>query len=138
MPANMNKYGPVRRKLKKGPTVTITKKVAVPKMKDGTKAGVLALVKKMIAKDTENKFIGWKLEEDVIHNSPIGPADCVPVIQQIVTGTTAQQRIGDRVKPKYLTVKGVISFNPDQPLNTTQNFLVRVVILAQKEHQNGF
>lgn len=111
-------------------------------MKDTTKAGVLAVVRRMIARNLENKFIGWKVEQDVAHNSPIGAADCEPVVGAITpidsaTGNTSQQRMGDRIKPKSLTVKGVITFNNDQPLNTTQNFLVRVLILAQKNIKNG-
>lgn len=111
-------------------------------MKDTTRAGVLAVVRRMLDRRTEDKMIGWKVEENVIHNSPIGAGDCYPVLQNIIpldsaSGNTAQQRIGDRIKPKSLVVKGVISFNPDQPSNTTQNLLVRVCILAQKNIKVG-
>jgi len=111
-------------------------------MKDTARAGVLAIVRRMLDKNTEDKFIGWELERNVTHNSPIGPADCYPVVQQIVpidaaVGSTAQQRMGDRVKPKRLEVRGVVSFNPDQPSNTTQNFYVRICILAQKNIKTG-
>lgn len=90
----------------------------------------------MMARETENKAIGYKVESCVAHNSPIGTADCYPLIQQIAAGTSAQQRIGDRVKPKSLKVHGTIAFN-NQVLNTSQDIYVRIVILAQKNIKVG-
>lgn len=85
----------------------------------------------MMARDTENKAIGWKVESCVAHNSPIGAADCYPLVQQIAQGLTAQSRVGDRVKPKSLKVHGVVSFN-NSVLNTNQDIYVRIIIAAQK------
>lgn len=90
----------------------------------------------MIARETENKAIGWKLEDNVAHNSAISPADCIPVVQEIADGTNAQQRVGDRVKPKSLKVSGVVSFD-NNDLNTSQDIYVRVVIAAQKNIKVG-
>lgn len=95
-----------------------------------------ALVKQVISKLAEDKMIGWQLEDNVTHNSPIGAADCVPVVQQIAPGVSAQQRSGDRVKPKSLTVRGIVSFTPDT-CTTTQNVYVRLLILAQKNIKVG-
>lgn len=111
-------------------------------MKDTTRAGVLAVVRRILDRRTEDKFVGWKVEENVVHNSPISSADCYPVLQNIApldtaTGNLAQQRNGDRIKPKSLIVRGVLSFNPDQPSNTSQNLLVRVCILSQKNIKVG-
>lgn len=93
-------------------------------------------VKRAIARDTENKQIGWAVELDTQHNSGITSADCYPLVQQISQGTTAQSRLGDRVKPKSLKVRGVLSFNPDD-CTTSQNIYARVVILAQKNIKVG-
>jgi len=97
---------------------------------------VTALVKREIGRQTENKMIGWQVENNVLHNSAIGAADCVPIVQQISPGTGAQQRIGDRVKPKSLILRGVVSFLPDT-CNTTQNLYVRLLILSQKNIKVG-
>lgn len=109
-------------------------------MKDTQKAGVLAVVRRMIDRNLENKVIGNAVETNVSHNSAISAADCEPLIPQIepidsAAGNTAQQRMGDRIKPKSLTVKGVLAVRPDA--GTIQNFLVRVVILAQKNLKVG-
>lgn len=109
-------------------------------MADTTKAGVLAVVRRMIARNNENKVIGFDMERNVFHNSAITAADCLPIIPEIpaidtATGNTAQQRMGDKIKPKSLTVKGVVALVPD--VGTIQNILVRVVILSQKTIKLG-
>jgi len=96
----------------------------------------MSLVRQMIARDTENKAVGWKVESCVAHNSPIGSADCEPLLQEIASGTNSQQRIGDRVKPKSLKVHGVISLD-NGDLNTSQDIYVRVLILTQKNIKVG-
>lgn len=132
------KGGKTRRTLpKKKVTMKVTKTISVPKLKDTTRAGVLEVVRRLMNKETENKFVGWKLEQSVIHNSPIGAADAVSVVQQIPQGVTAQSRLGDKIRPKSLVVRGIISFNNDQPSNTSQNLLVRVCVLAQKNIKVG-
>jgi len=88
----------------------------------------------------ENKFIGWTVEPAVLHNSAISSADCYPLVQQIepinsATANTAQQRMGDRISPKSLTVRGVVSLT--NSINTPQNFYVRIVIAAQKSIKVG-
>lgn len=88
----------------------------------------------------ENKFIGWSVESNVLHNSAIGTADCVPLVQQIAqinasTANSAQLRQGDRISPKSLTVRGVVSLT--NSINTPQNFYVRIVIASQKSIKVG-
>jgi len=90
----------------------------------------------MIARQSENKAVGWNVEANVQHNSAIGAADCEPVLQEIGQGLTSQARVGDRIKPKSLKVHGVVSFNPDD-CTTSQNIYVRVIIAAQKNIKVG-
>ena len=135
----MRARGKTRRNLgaKGKKTVKITQKVVVPTMKPTQKAGITQLVKTLLGRKTENKAVGWTLESSVSHNSGILAADCVPVIQAIgqldtTTGiNSAVQRIGDKIQPKSLKVRGCVSIKTDQ--NTTQNLYVRVLILAQKD-----
>lgn len=116
-----------------GKKPTATKKGVV---KQVLAAAVKTEVKRAIARDTENKQIGWAVELDTQHNSGITSADCYPLVQQISQGTTAQSRVGDRVKPKSLKIRGVLSFNPDD-CTTSQNIYARVLILAQKNIKVG-
>lgn len=95
----------------------------------------------MIAKNLENKRIGNTLEYNVLHNSLIGAGDCraiVPAIPAIGAAggvTSNSQRIGDRVKPKSLVVKGIASLQLASPVQ--RDIYVRVVIAAQKSIKVG-
>lgn len=51
----------------------------------------------------ENKTIVKQITNDA-HNSSIGTGDCYPLIPAIPQGTDDWQRIGDKIKPKYLKV----------------------------------
>jgi len=109
-------------------------------MKETAKAGVLSIVRRMLAREMENKVIGNVLELNVSHNGAIGAADAVPIVPRIrpidsTTGSTALQRMGDKIKPKSLTVRGVVTLRPDA--GTIQNFYVRVLILSQKNLKTG-
>lgn len=96
----------------------------------------------MLARSVENKVIGWQVENGVLHNQPIGSADCEPLIQEIkpidsTTGNTSQQRMGDRITPKSLVVKGIVTLNQTQPTASNQPLYVRVIIAQQKDVKNS-
>lgn len=96
----------------------------------------------MLARNIQNKTIGWLIENGQNHNAPIGSQDCEPLIQQIApidsaAGNTEQQRMGDRVKPKSLKVKGIVSLNTAYPAASAQPLYVRILILSQKDIKVG-
>jgi len=95
------------------------------------------LVKRILAKKAENKMIGNNIEVAVQHNSGIGPADCLPIVPQIGNGDESYQRDGDRVSPKSLRVKGVLSLAPADALGLQKDIYVRVMILSQKNVKTG-
>lgn len=110
-------------------------------MRDTTRAGVLAIVRKMIDKKISDKRVGFTLENAVAHNSPIGAADCIPLVGQIgpidsAVGNNDQQRLGDKIRPKSLKVRGIIALNPVTQ-TSTQNLLVRVMLLQEKDIKVG-
>lgn len=98
---------------------------------------VASVAKSVLSRAAENKVIATLAEQDVAHNFPIGAADCEPLVPEISQGPMANQRIGDRVKPKRLTVKGVISLNPEQGWAAQSDIYGRVLILAQKDLKVG-
>lgn len=94
----------------------------------------------MLDKKIEDKSIGFQIENGTPHNGGITAPDCVPLVQQIVpldaaVGDTSTQRIGDRIKPKSLRVRGVCSLAPGQ--SDIKNLYVRILILAQKDVKVG-
>lgn len=101
------------------------------------KKAVADVAKSVLSRAAENKVIASLVEENVQHNFPIGPADCEPLVPEISQGPMANQRIGDRVKPKRLTVKGVVSLNPQQGWAAQGDIYGRLLILAQKDVKLG-
>lgn len=96
------------------------------------------VAKKVISRRAEDKVCGSPVEADVLHNSAIGSADCEPVIMQIPQGVDSNKRIGDRVSPRSLKVKGVISVSSEAaPLALPKDVYVRVLLLAQKDVKAG-
>jgi len=120
-------------------TVQITKKVRVRPMKDTQKAQTLQLVKRMISKDAENKSVGYVAEQSILHNSPITSADCEPLVSPIEQGVDQFQRIGDKIKPKSLAVRGTLALNGSSLTGGYTNvpLQVRVLILSQKDIKVG-
>lgn len=114
---------------------------AVRRLKPSTKKAITTIAKRVYSRNTENKLIGWVVEKNVSHNSAISGADCEPLIQQITeldstVAPSATQRVGDRVTPKSLMVKGMVSLKPSTS-SSCQPVFVRVVIAAQKSIKVG-
>lgn len=99
-------------------------------MKDQQKAQVLKLMKTMINRGREDKEAGWRIDDN-LHNSAITAADCYSVIQDIGQGVDGSERVGDRIKPKSLVVRGDICINPGYNPDTRVMY-VRVIIASQK------
>lgn len=72
-----------------------------------------------------------RVETGILHNSAIGAADCRSIIPQISQGTESFERIGDRIKPKSLVVRGTITISKEQPADNRVLY-VRLLLLAQK------
>jgi len=105
-------------------------------LRPAQKTQVLQIVKQTLARATENKTVGFIVENNVVHNAPISDADVVPVLGSILEGTESNQRIGDRVKPKSMTVRGVIGLNPDYNPNN-KPMIVTVMLLACKDKKTN-
>lgn len=95
------------------------------------------VAKKVISRRAEDKMVGAYVEHDTFHNSSISSADCKPVMQQISQGTDSRQRLGDRITPKSIRVKGLLSLNSVSAPNTEADIWARVMILTQKDIKTG-
>ena len=90
----------------------------------------------VMRKAAEDKFVGTTSMTS--HNSTITSAsECYPMVPAITQGTGDYQRIGDKIRGKYLYIKGYVQYN-DTYLNTVgvQGYIppttVRVMCLSQK------
>ena len=96
----------------------------------------MQIVKQTIARQTENKMRGFNVEQNVVHNSAIADADVVPILGSIPEGTGHNERIGDRVKPKSLTLRGIVGLNSENNPNN-KPMIVSVYVLACKDKKTN-
>jgi len=80
--------------------------------------------------------VGYDVELSVVHNSAISDADVRPILGSITQGVDDNQRIGDRVKPKSLSVRGVIGLNPENNPNN-KPMIVTVMLLGCKDKKTN-
>lgn len=97
----------------------------------GRKAEFDARVKRIVGRLAETKYITRQIEKDVDHNSAIGPSDFYKVFPEISQGTSELQRIGDKLSPKSLYVRGTVALDRNY-LDSNRPIQVRVLCLGLK------
>lgn len=121
------------------PKLKVTKTVTATPLKATTKASVLTMVKKLISRNIEKKRIGNRVVSDLTFNNTISSSsECYPIIPQIAEGFAGNERVGNKIKPKSLIVRGQVQWDAETiagyyaPPST-----VRCMILSQKTIKVG-
>lgn len=116
-------------------------KTRKPRISKPAAKAVRAIAKAVVKRETEDKFVST--EGAVLFNSSItSSSECYPMIPQISVGTGDYQRIGDKVRGKYLYVKGYLQYNLNylefsQGTQYLPPVTARVMILSQKNIKVG-
>lgn len=104
-------------------------------------AAVRKIAKAVVKRETEDKYVST--QGAVLFNSSItSSSECYPMIPQITEGTGDFQRIGDKVRGKYLYIKGYLQYNLNYLEFAVGNqylppVTARVMILSQKNVKVG-
>lgn len=112
-----------------------------PRISKPAAKAVRAIAKAVVKRETEDKFVST--EGSVLFNSSVSSSsECYPVIPQITVGTGDYQRIGDKVRGKYLYVKGYLQLDQNYlSLSSGSSYIPpftgRVMILSQKNIKVG-
>lgn len=100
-----------------------------------------AIAKAVVKRESEDKFVSTA--QNLQFNSTIGSAaECYAMVPQITQGTDDYQRIGDKVRGKYLYIKGMVQYD-ESYLNTVgvntyiPPVTCRALILSQKNIKVG-
>jgi len=95
------------------------------------------IAKEVIHQEAEDKFAAFT--SNTTHNSTISsPAECYPLVPAIEVGDRDNQRIGDKIRGKYLYVKGFIQYDRTylDVVGTSSQYIppatIRVMVLSQK------
>lgn len=104
-------------------------------MRDTAKAQVATLVKRLISRSEETKLVCKSIVNKVLFNSGISGANEVyDVLPNLIQGVDNYQRIGDKVTPKSLTVRGTVAINFNEARSLTPE--VHVFIVSHKSKKS--
>lgn len=104
---------------------------------------VRAIAKATLSRQMEDKHAVWNVIS-TNHNSSIGTNDCTFPLQPISQGVDSDQRIGDRIRPKWFKISGTVAIDTEfingepAPVSFPLDPLeVRVMCLTQKDVKCG-
>lgn len=98
-------------------------------------ASVQTLVKHLINRKSETKYVSHTCENQTVHNSAITGGDIIPVLPSIPQGTTDYTRLGDSIRPISLKVKGLLSANRNA-ITDNKVLLARILVLSSKSNKS--
>lgn len=73
---------------------------------------VAKVVKAVMNRQLEHKQKSWVIETDVSHYPDISGNQILPLVGPLTQGTDGNQRVGMRVKPLSIVVKGHVGYDP--------------------------
>lgn len=103
-----------------------------PRLAPRAAKAVTKVVKRVIAKQTEVKHVGQNVVDARFNCTISGPSECYAILPNVTEGTDGHQRIGDKIRPKYLIVKGKLMYDTSQAGSYIPPNTVRLLILSQK------
>lgn len=93
---------------------------------------IAPIVKRIVARQEETKCCGFSIENGTPHNAQITNADAVGLLPVVPQGTGSSERVGDKVRPTLLKVKGCVSFYDRGQGNVLAPMVVKIFCLRQK------
>lgn len=102
-----------------------------PRLSKPVAKAVRVIAKRAVSRTEETKHACKTIENQVGHNSAIGSADAVALIPSIGQGGDDYQRIGNKISPKGLYLKGRLGLSYNSQGNNRPIY-VRVMVLSQK------
>jgi len=100
-----------------------------------TASQVKAIVNQMMDKKIEDKQIIFPMEVSVYHNSTITPGDLDAMLPIVSPGVGDFQRVGVRISPKSLVVRGTI-YLAERDMDVNHPIEVRLLGFTQNDIRN--
>lgn len=114
--------------------MTISKKVRVAPLGDVKKAQVMKVVKNILDRRVEDKFAGGIVENSYGHNCGITNSDIYPLVPPVAKGTDYNQRVGDKIRPKYMIYRVRVALT-ESGMNDVKPIRVRLLCLTSKSQK---
>lgn len=96
---------------------------------------LVRLIKSVINNNVETKHVGGIVENAGLHNAFISSADLFGVLPPLTQGVDAFERIGDKIKPVSLRLKGCLSFNGN--VTSASPLVIKLYVLQWKPQRDS-
>lgn len=108
------------------------------KKKFSLKKYVKSVASSMIHKNSENKEAYHTLTPTFFNSGINSSGDVIRIIPNIAQGTDGHNRIGDKITPLSLTVKGILQMAPQDPAQGSaySKIAVRLMLITPKSYPN--
>lgn len=103
-----------------------------PRLAPRAAKAVTKVVKRVLARTDEVKLVGQQVIDSAFNSSVSSAGECYPILPAVGEGTAGNQRVGNKIKPRYLIVKGHLQYDHAFQGNFAPPSTVRVMILTQK------
>lgn len=94
--------------------------------------GLRDIIRRVVNRDVEVKHVGQRVVDSAFNSTISASTECYRLLPDVTVGTAGHQRIGDRIRPKYLIVKGKLMYDIGMQGNYIPPSTVRLLILSQK------
>ena len=130
----VRRFGGGTRRNRRGGTRRLTRSGGIVRqaVRSVRRRGLATLVRRIANRGVEVKHAGQNVVDAAFNSSIGGSSECYPILPAIGEGTDGNQRIGDRIRPKYLLVKGHLQYDHAFQGNFAPPSTVRVMLLSQR------
>lgn len=112
-------------------------KTRKPRLAKPAAKAVAAIAKRVVNRNEETKHVGVNAVNAAFNSSISAASECYPVIPTVAEGDNGCTRDGNRIKPKYLLVRGHLQYDEGAQGNFFPPSTVRIMILSQKNIKVG-
>lgn len=107
-------------------------KRSAPKVTKVARKAITSVAKRVWRSNTETKFVTSQIWDAETFNSGIGTSDIYRVLPNVPQAVTEIGRVGDRLMPTGLYVKGTVAINRDALVSNNKTLMVRLLVLRHK------
>lgn len=105
---------------------------AKPKLAPRVRKAVAKVAKAVLSKNVETKHVGQNVINAAFNQTISSASEMYRVLPDVTEGTAGHQRDGDKIRPKYLIVKGHIQIDDSYKDTYLPPTTLRVMILTQR------
>lgn len=110
----------------------VRRRATKPRLSKPARVAVRNTVKSVLKRTTETKHVGQQVVNAAFNQTISSASECYRILPDVTEGTDGHQRIGDKIRGKYLIVKGHIQIDESYKDTYLPPTTLRVMLLTQR------